>query len=320
MNYIKEINSFYDWLETNSVSDSVITLWHGLMHINNKTGWKLEFTVAISTLQVKTGLSSASIKRARNVLSQLGRIKWKQRNGNLSSVYEIIPFADHSELQNEPQTVPQSVPQTVPQSVPINKLNETKQNSILLKKESKGEIPKNENSEELSQEENSDPLNTGSEEKEKSSAKKEKEIIDHFHENCNRLPKVQIINQQRKKSINARINDYGIEKVKEVIEIAGKSNFLSGENKAAWSADFDWIMKPTNFVKVLEGNYNNKEQNNGNNQSTNNGFSNQAGNSKGSSQVSGKTSFNQILARKLAEQNTADSESGNITIDVEVVK
>lgn len=130
MNYIKEINAFYDWLETNSVSDSVITLWHALMHINNKTGWKVEFAVSISTLQVKTGLSCSSIKRARNNLAQAGLIKWKQRNGNQSAIYEMIAFAAHCEPQSEPQSVPQSGPQSVPQSGPINKLNKTKQKDI----------------------------------------------------------------------------------------------------------------------------------------------------------------------------------------------
>ncbi|WP_284461597.1 DUF6291 domain-containing protein [Chryseobacterium sp.] len=99
------------------------------------------------------------------------------------------------------------------------------------------------------------------------------ELVAYFHENCSRLPKVQVISKTRKSSINARINDYGFDKVKEVMNIAGKSNFLAGENRNDWKADFDWILKPTNFVKVLEGNYNNKDSSNGqsNNFNANNG-------------------------------------------------
>lgn len=137
-------------------------------------------------------------------------------------------------------------------------------NNILLEKESKeilenfdSEIPK----EEISK--------TPEAQKEKSSAKKEKEVIELFHIKCSRLPKVQIINQSRKKFINARLKDFGIEKVKEVFEMVGESNFLNGENKQTWSADFDWIMKPANFAKILEGNYKNKQS--GNNQNANNG-------------------------------------------------
>lgn len=74
---------------------------------------------------------------------------------------------------------------------------------------------------------------------------------------------MQILTKLRKKSINARISDYGIEKVKEVIKLAGESKFLAGNNRNEWTADFDWILKPTNFVKILEGNYKDKDINNG---------------------------------------------------------
>jgi hypothetical protein len=96
MNYIVEINMFYDWLETNRVAKSVIALWHVLMHINNKTNWSQSFEVAISTLEFKTGFRRSELCRARNILEQKGRIKWKARGGNLCAVYSIIPFCVHN--------------------------------------------------------------------------------------------------------------------------------------------------------------------------------------------------------------------------------
>ncbi len=122
----------------------------------------------------------------------------------------------------------------------------------------------------------------------KGKEKIENDVVEYFHENCSRLPKVQVISKARKSAINARVSDYGLEKVKEVIEIAGKSNFLAGENRNTWAADFDWILKPTNFVKVLEGNYNNKDLSNGqsNNFNSNNGPSN---NRAGGNKVDGTT-------------------------------
>lgn len=94
MNYIKELNAFYDWLETNSLSTSAIVLWHALMHINNKAGWAEEFGVATSVLCVKTGLSDRTIRNARNELKQKGRIDWKSRKGNRSAIYKIIPLSE----------------------------------------------------------------------------------------------------------------------------------------------------------------------------------------------------------------------------------
>jgi len=128
MNYITEINRFYDWLETNPISDSPIVLWHALMHINNKTGWKQEFAVAISTLQLKTSMSRSSIIRARNILQQAGRLTFRSRNGQQSAVYSLIAFHGdtQSETQRGTQTGTQRGTQCGTQTDSINKLNNTK--------------------------------------------------------------------------------------------------------------------------------------------------------------------------------------------------
>jgi hypothetical protein len=97
MNYIREINAFYDWLETNELSVSAISLWYALMHINNKTGWKNEFTVALSVLSIKSGLSPRAVTNARKELTEKGRIKWKSRNGNQAAEYCVNSLA--GELQ-----------------------------------------------------------------------------------------------------------------------------------------------------------------------------------------------------------------------------
>ena len=41
----------------------------------------------------------------------------------------------------------------------------------------------------------------------------------------------------------------------ELFTIAESSPFLKGENDRNWSADFDWMMKPTNFSKIMEHRY-----------------------------------------------------------------
>ena len=94
MNYIKEINAFYDWLETNSLSTSEIALWHALMHINNKSGWAEEFTVATSVLCIKTGLADRTIRDTRNKLKQKGRIDFRSRKGNQSAIYKMISLVE----------------------------------------------------------------------------------------------------------------------------------------------------------------------------------------------------------------------------------
>lgn len=103
MNYISEIKAFYDWVETNPLSSPAINMWHALMHIANKTGWKQQFAVSISVLEVKTGLKRQALLNARNVLKQCGRIEWESRSGNQSAVYRIISFADVRQTQTDTQ-------------------------------------------------------------------------------------------------------------------------------------------------------------------------------------------------------------------------
>jgi hypothetical protein len=135
MNYLTEINAFYRWSEINTPSKSEIALWHAYMHLNNTSDWQVVFTVPLSTLASKAGLSISDTKRYRNKLVQKGRILWKERKGNQSSLTAIIPFDEVErekrkdiikefvalyEPQVAPQTAPQVAPQTAPQVAPQN--------------------------------------------------------------------------------------------------------------------------------------------------------------------------------------------------------
>jgi DnaD/phage-associated family protein len=134
VNYIREINAFYDWLETNGLDASCIALWHALMAIANRAGWPDEFAVAISTLQAKTGgLSRDSVERARNKLSQAGLITWRSRKGRQSAVYSINSLcrteAAQDTVQHAAQRTAQDTVQHAAHGAAITKQNETKQNN-----------------------------------------------------------------------------------------------------------------------------------------------------------------------------------------------
>lgn len=77
-------------------------------------------------------------------------------------------------------------------------------------------------------------------------------LIKVFHELCPRLPKVVSLTDKRKRTIRARIKEHGKQSVKDVLSKLGKSPFHNGENDRAWTATFDWIMKPDNFITMLE--------------------------------------------------------------------
>ena len=62
---------------------------------------------------------------------------------------------------------------------------------------------------------------------------------------------------ERIKMLKARIRQYGVDKVLEAIEKIKESDYLQGKNRHNWSIKFDWFVRPNNFPKVLEGNYDN---------------------------------------------------------------
>lgn len=87
-------------------------------------------------------------------------------------------------------------------------------------------------------------------------------ILDAFHEKCAKMPRVTLLNESRKNTIKARISEAGEHNVMKMIENAGLSEFLNGKNERNWIANFDWLFKPANFAKVLEGNYFNTKKEN----------------------------------------------------------
>lgn len=63
----------------------------------------------------------------------------------------------------------------------------------------------------------------------------------------------------RGRMLKARIREYGVDGVLKAIENVKNSTFLKGQNNRGFEATFDWVVKPNNFLKVLEGNYTDKK-------------------------------------------------------------
>ena len=79
---------------------------------------------------------------------------------------------------------------------------------------------------------------------------------DEAHKNHSLMPMLRSMQKQRQKQIAARIREYGEEVFFDAMKKAVASDFLNGKNRRGWIASFDWFVKPTNFAKVVDGNYN----------------------------------------------------------------
>jgi hypothetical protein len=81
------------------------------------------------------------------------------------------------------------------------------------------------------------------------------------------ISKLSLVSDKRLSQINSRISDIGSKEEFEqtLTDKISNSDFL--QNKGNWkNVTFDWIVNPTNFAKIVDGNYNSsssKKENNG---------------------------------------------------------
>lgn len=68
------------------------------------------------------------------------------------------------------------------------------------------------------------------------------------------IPQIAKITKARQEMLDARVKEHGKDAVAVVIKKAADSSWLNGGGRK-FQATFDWIMRPNNFLKVLEGNY-----------------------------------------------------------------
>ena len=66
------------------------------------------------------------------------------------------------------------------------------------------------------------------------------------------------LSEKRRTLVRARIREHGKKTFVDAIMAAVKSDFLKGQNGKGWTMTFDWMIKPTNFEKIITGNYGNR--------------------------------------------------------------
>lgn len=85
-----------------------------------------------------------------------------------------------------------------------------------------------------------------------------------FNSLCPSFSRCTVLSEARKKSISARFSSgYSLEDFRTLFEKAEASKFLKGANDRNWRANFDWLIKDQNMAKVLDGNYDDHSQKDG---------------------------------------------------------
>lgn len=88
------------------------------------------------------------------------------------------------------------------------------------------------------------------------------EIIKLYHEHLPMLTRVVTWTPTRAKALRTRWREdkrrQNLDFWRRMFQYIAKSDFLTGKD-GKWSADLEWIVKSQNFVKILEGKYENRE-------------------------------------------------------------
>lgn len=237
MNYIAELNAFHDYLQANQLSTSEIVLWHALMHINNSTMWKNEFTASNLMLQQLTGLSISGLAVAKNKLKQRGLIDYIIRKGRQAGKFRVKSLLAEA-------TVEATVEETWKQCG-SNAEATWKQRGTLININK--DINTNENKEEV--------------EEARAPGIPYQKIVNLYNDLCPKLNRCMKVSDARERAVKARYSSgYTLEDFEKLFRLAGESRFLNGGNERNWRADFDWLVRDANMAKVLEGKYANKEE------------------------------------------------------------
>jgi len=88
------------------------------------------------------------------------------------------------------------------------------------------------------------------------------EVIEIFNQVCFESPQVTKLTKDRQNLILKILETHSTQDLGTAFKNVSESDYLSGRKVGTtWKATFDWVLIPSNFIKILEGNY--KNLNNG---------------------------------------------------------
>lgn len=87
-----------------------------------------------------------------------------------------------------------------------------------------------------------------------------KTLLDIWNSNCGSLPKANGLSEARQKKLSnlwpKQTPDQWVETVRRI----AASKFCTGNNDRTWRANFDWLLRPDTWLKVNEGQYDDRQK------------------------------------------------------------
>ncbi|WP_339429590.1 helix-turn-helix domain-containing protein [Pseudomonas taetrolens] len=196
---------------------------------------------SVARISERTCLAERTVQSAIKWLTLSGILSVRERMGR-STMYTLTPAAYAPQQQAHPAAAAPSPPQLTTQTPAAAAPRTVIEPSI-----------------------EPSPLVGGDESLKVSKAKcSPQAIVDLFNKTIPEFPQVVMLTKERIERIKARWNDSVVHQDMdfwaEYFALVRSSSFLMGEVPAsggtAFRCNFDWLIAPRNFVKVVEGNYN----------------------------------------------------------------
>ena len=90
MNYILQLNGFWDWRRFNKISHGEVDLYFAILHMANTSKWKTSFNIPNTTLLGLTRFyDSSALSKARNKLVQSGLIEYRKSHDGAAGTYKL---------------------------------------------------------------------------------------------------------------------------------------------------------------------------------------------------------------------------------------
>jgi hypothetical protein len=231
---------------------------------NTKPGWfhgikvnRGETIVSIETICGYTGFARATVVAALKILEDTKEIKrskcWR---GTRTKIINFDKYQDNVSSESSSKTELQTELLIEPQTELQTELLIEPKQEVKKDKKEKNNIDANASSSgaaapdpDLSSQESVDFVG----------------LIKFFNRTMDEagaiIPRCKSCDGKRREFVRARIREHGLDAVYEMITKASQSDFLNGKSRSGWIADFTWLFRPSNFQKVLEGNYDNRTNN-----------------------------------------------------------
>ena len=276
MTYIDMINRFWNMDIEYHFTASETRLYFKLMEIANRVGWKVSVSVPNIRLVSDVGISEKHLISIRQRLHDVKLIVCIKGNTRTACKYIVDP--DNFKVDSLPNTDKKvsnkeadkidSLPKTYTEvsNQVSNQVNiyKTRQEETREEKTLSSPLLDEEDSKRGEEHNTCIEPKKPSPSKPKSNPTPYQDIYEMFLSICSALPKIQEPKdwaKSRRDCIASRWKEHpDIGFFHDLFYKVHDSDFLSGRVNS-FKAGFDWIFKPANLQKIIEGNYDNKDNN-----------------------------------------------------------